>query len=470
MCSGARSCGRPCLPDRVAGSRRAIVVGGGIAGLLAADQLEERGFAVTVLEASERLGGIVRTDRVDRLVLEQGPDSLYFANPAAGRLIERLGLEDQAIESRPGGASILWKGRLHAIPTGTVLAVPTSLRSIARSSLFRRGHALSMALDLVARPGPPDTDITVGYLVRRRLGKAAAERLVGPLLGGISGQDIDELSASAAFPQLLAFEREHGSLIRGARAAAARRSGEPSFLSLRGGMGGLVDALAERLSDTELATGEAAVAIEQAASGWTIDTPKRSLDTDIMVLAIPPTLAADLVRPRTQEAAEALDGIAMRPATLVHLAFADAAPAADPGHGFVVAAREQRVITAATVASTKWPDRAHAGTLLVRASVIGELAPLGTVSDERLIRLVTDDLREILGLRADPSYAAVHRIADAQAIRQPGHLGRVAAARDHLAGVGLIALVGGAYDGPGIPSIFEGVEREVGRLIESASA
>ncbi|MBA2255377.1 MAG: protoporphyrinogen oxidase [Chloroflexi bacterium] len=451
-------------PGSAAPGRAAVVGGGGIAGLLAADQLTECGFAVTLLEASDRLGGIVRTDHADGLLLEQGPDSIHLANPAGQALIRRLGLTDRTVPNRPGGASIFWKGRLHPIPAGTVLGIPTSLRAIARSSLFRRAHALSMALDFVARPGPSDEDVSVGHLVRRRLGTAAADRLVGPLLGGISGQDIDDLSAAAAFPQLLAFEREHGSLIRGARATAARRSGEPPFLSLRDGMGGLVDALVERLGSAELATGEAVVAIERTASGWRVVTAKRSIDADLVVLAVPPTLAGDLVRDVSPDGAAALAGIPMRPAALVHLASIEAGAKHDVGHGFVVAASERRSITAVTVASAKWPDRAPGGTLLLRATVTGKLARSGAVTDDQLTRLVTQDVRSILGLGAEPTFTDVHRIADAQAIRQVGHLERVAAARSELARAGSIALVGGAYDGPGIPSIFEGVEREVERL------
>lgn len=454
----------------------AVVIGGGIAGLLAAERLVGSGVTVTLLEASNRLGGIVRTDHMDGSLLEGGPDGLLASRPATDALIERLGLGRERIEPSAGGSSVLWGGRLHPIPPLTVLGVPSSLAAMARSSLFGARDVARMALDLALPAHASSADVSVGELVRRRLGAAAVERLVGPLVGGINGGDVDRLSVAAAAPQLAAWLRADRSLIRGARRTV--RSGRPPspFVSLRGGMGRLVEALVARLAAAELCTGEAAIGLRRTADGWRVTTDRRELSAALVVLATPPPAAATLLGAAlasagtgASSAAASLRRIAVRPAAIVHLAFSGTTPAFG-GHGFVVAGRERRPITAATVASAKWPGRAPPGIVLIRAYAATDLAGPGGPADDELTRLVVSDVRELLGIRAEPTFSSVHRIPDAQSIREVGHLERVQAARSDLASAGPVAIVGGAFDGPGIPAIAEAVDREVARLLGIAVA
>jgi oxygen-dependent protoporphyrinogen oxidase len=422
--------GSPRLSDAASG--RAVVVGGGVAGLLAAERLLDAGFAVTLLEATTRLGGLLRTEYRDGCLLEHGPDSIVTSKPAGMRLLERLRLLDRTLASGPGGASIAWRDRLHPIPTGTVLGVPTSLRAIARSSLFGRGHALSMALDLVAPSRPLDGDVSVGHLVRRRLGSAAVDRLVGPLLGGISGGDIDELSAAAAFPQLVAWERDHGSLIRGARATAAQRTGASPFLSLHGGMGQLVDALVRRLERAEIALGEPVQRITRGQrTAHRVETTERTLDADVVVLAVVPPGASQLLSDDVPDAGAALAAIATRSTALVHAAFD--ASAVDPmGHGFVVADRERHAITGVTDVSAKWPHRAPPHTTLLRVYLGPDVPSPGETGDARAIEVGLRGLRRFVGVRDDPRFAIVERIPDAMPQPTVGHVERVTRIRAEL--------------------------------------
>ncbi len=201
---------------------------------------------MTILERSPRFGGNLVTERFDGFLLDGGPDSWVASKPHATALARELGLGRSIIGTNEATRRyyIAWEGRLHAVPEGLVLGVPTRLWPLALTRLFSwRGKARMAMEPLVkARRFCGDDDESIADFATRRLGREASERLVAPLLGGISAGDASELSVRASFPQLVAMEREHGSLVRGMRAARAPASatGTPSggaFLALEGGMG-----------------------------------------------------------------------------------------------------------------------------------------------------------------------------------------------------------------------------------------
>jgi protoporphyrinogen/coproporphyrinogen III oxidase len=206
-----------------------VVVGGGIAGLSAAHRAvelaSERGMSLdlTLIEARERLGGTIASERVDGFLVEAGPDSFLSEKPWALALCRRLGVEDRLVrtDDRFRRVFVWHRNRLHPLPDGFQLLAPTALRPFVTSRLFSLPGKLRMALDLVL-PRGCDDDESLGAFVRRRLGAEALERVAQPLVAGIYTADPDDLSLLATMPRFIELERRERSIILGLRRALRR--------------------------------------------------------------------------------------------------------------------------------------------------------------------------------------------------------------------------------------------------------
>src|SRR6059036_3991558 len=238
-----------------------VVIGGGITGLAAAHRAvelaRERSLAVdlTVIEARERLGGTIATERADGFLIEAGPDSFLSEKPWALGLCRRLGVEDRLVRTDDRHRRVfVWRhGRLHPLPDGFQLLAPTKLGPFVTSGLFSWPGKLRMVLDLVLPRGVSD-DESLGAFVRRRLGREALERVAQPLVAGIYTADPDDLSLAATMPRFRELERRDRSVILGLWRAARRapldgtRGGRWSlFVTFKDGMGEMVLRLASRL-------------------------------------------------------------------------------------------------------------------------------------------------------------------------------------------------------------------------------
>jgi oxygen-dependent protoporphyrinogen oxidase len=279
-----------------------LVVGGGITGLVAARALARDGVPVMLAEAGDRLGGKVSTERFDGFTVERGPDSFLATRPAAISLARELGLGDELVGTRdPRAVYIRHRGELVPMPEGLGLVLPTRALPFAKSRLFSWPEKLRMAVDVVSPRRLGTEDVAVGTFLRGRLGDPLVDRLAGPLVGGVYGTPIDELSLDAVVPQLRTAEREHRSLLFAGladgramrRAMAARPAGARSlgvFVSLRGGMDRLTDALvASAISaGADLRTGLGVRALMRAGSGVAARFVDGSLARfDAVVIAAP---------------------------------------------------------------------------------------------------------------------------------------------------------------------------------------
>ncbi|MGH7270121.1 MAG: protoporphyrinogen oxidase [Polyangiaceae bacterium] len=462
---------------------RIAVVGGGITGLSAAYEAMRRArdlgraVKVTVLERSARFGGILTTERASGFLLDGGPDSWVRTKPHATALARELGLGSQIIGENPANRRyfVAYQGRLHAVPDGMVLGAPTKLAPLARSRLFSLRGKLRMAAEVFVPPRAygADGDESIAHFAERRLGREAAERLVAPLLGGISGGDASDLSVHAAFPQLVAMEREHGSLIRGMRAArrareAAGTEGESTFLSLEGGIEELPKALVARLTEGGVDLRASAYVRGMArngAAGWTLRIDGgESLEADAVLLAIPAGAAARLLGEVDPEGAAALGELRQGSTSTVFLGYRSA-DVLHPlgGVGFVVPPAEGRSILACTWVSSKWRGRAPAGHVLVRAFLGGSMAG----SDEEAIDLARGDLRALMGLGAEPVLSRVFRFEQASARMLVGHLGAMRRLKERLAvRVPGVRVAGGGYEGIGIPDCVRQGREAGGGMVE----
>jgi len=363
---------------------------------------------------------------------------------------------------------VAFGGRLHPVPEGLVLGVPTRLLPLAGSRLFSWGGKLRMAFEpfVRARRFEGDDDESIADFAARRLGREAADRLVAPLLGGISAGDASELSVRALVPQLVAMERDHGSLVLGMRAAQKARAASPGaapsgFISLRRGVEALPRAVCADLArrGVSLRTGKAIQAIERAtdaaSAAWTIVAADgERLAADAVVLAVPGGTAARLLAAIEPAAAETLAQIQYGSTATVFLAYRrEAILHPLDAVGFVVPRSLGMPILASTWVSSKWEGRAPAGHVLLRVFFGGAQGhEVLERSDEGLAALARSELRTLMGIEPAPLWSRVFRFERATAQMRVGHLARMRSVHERLARAApALRIVGGGFDGVGIP-------------------
>ncbi|MFG2437164.1 protoporphyrinogen oxidase [Streptomyces sp. NPDC048508] len=452
------------------GSGHVVVVGGGIAGLAAAHRLLGRGFRVTVLEASDRLGGKLLTGEIAGARVDLGAESMLARRPEALALARETGLGDLLQPPATASASLWNRGVLRPMPKGHVMGVPGTASALA-DVLSQEGlRRVERDADL-PRTEVGD-DIAVGAYVAARMGREVVDRLVEPLLGGVYAGDAYRISLRLAVPQLYAAARTHTSLAEAvreiqAKAAAAQQTG-PVFMGIDGGVGRLPLAVAESVTArggeiltgtpvTELRrTGPAGSASdERRGSAWRILAGGRVLHADAVVLAVPAPAAAALLRAEAPAAATELAAVEYASMALVTLAYRSADAALPEGSGFLVPPVDGHTIKASTFASRKWGWIAERNPDLtvLRTSVgrYGETEVLGRPDDD-LVRVSRHDLREATGLDAEPVETRVTRWDDGLPQYPVGHHARVARVREHVGRLPGLAVCGAAYDGVGIPA------------------
>jgi oxygen-dependent protoporphyrinogen oxidase len=486
-----------------AGSGRGgvVVVGGGISGLAAAYEAATGGARVLLVEASDRLGGKVRTEHVDGFVVEAGPDSFISYRPAATELARELGLGAAIIRTNePRAVFIRAGGRLVRMPDGMGLVLPTRVAPFVTTRLFSWPQKLRAGLDVVLPRRLDGADVSIGAFLRARLGPAMVERLADPLLGGIYGAPVDELSLHAVVPQLRDYERDHRSLLlaslaqgRAARArasaarASAARAGAASagagpaggtgspFLSLADGLGSLVDALAASIAgapEAEIRCGTRVTGLARAGARTRVTLSDGTrLVPDAVILAPPAPASAALLADEVPAAAAAIGEIPHGTTGVVTLGYRDAALTRPlPGHGILVAADEPLAVGACTLTSEKWAGRAPDGAILVRAFVPERSAGLLAADDAAVTAAVHADVAALLGLREPPILERVARWREAMPRYTVGHLDRVAAAEAALADRPELLLIGGAFHGVGIPECVTRGRAAGQRALELAGA
>lgn len=483
--------------------KKVIVIGGGVSGLGAAYKVRraaEAGHDVDVLliEKDDRVGGKLLTEVVDedagRFIVDGGSDAFLSAKPAVARIAGLLGIRDEIVPScDENKKTLIVKGRrLIEMPDGVMMFAPTKLLPMATTPLYSWAAKLRMGLDLfIPRKeewAEGDTaqqhDETLEEFVVRRMGRECLDRLAEPLVGGVHASDPSQMSLAATFPNLLEMEQKHGSLVRGFLAQRKqieemKRKHPPKpgakprtfFASFHDGMGYLTAKMAEAIGYDRVRTGVAATAIERLSDGqWNVTLDSGEvLTADAVIVATEVWAAAKAVRSVDERLGELLDTIPCSSSATVPMAFAaEDCPFDTRWFGFLSPLVENRPLLAVTLTSSKWPDRAPAGTVLLRGFVGGPRNQqiLGG-SDEELIETVRAQLVELLGIRSDaqPLFARVFRWNLGMPQYTMGHLDRVDEIEERVGAIEGFALAGGAYRGVGIPNCIEGGERAVSKLL-----
>jgi oxygen-dependent protoporphyrinogen oxidase len=454
--------------------RRIVVIGGGISGLAAANRLVELNpsLDLTLIEASDRLGGTLQTDEHEGFLLERGPDSFISEKPEAVALAKRLGLESRLIETNPDHrrSFIVRNGRLRPVPEGFQLLAPSRIWPFLTTDIFSVMGKARMAADLVLprRTTNGVADESLSSFVRRRLGREALERMAQPMVGGIYTADPETLSLRATLPRFLDMERDHRSLIlamlRKGRAEKGTSGARYSlFLSFDRGMEVLVRALGK----CEVRLNTRVVAIERDQETRIRTDQGDTIYADGIVLAVPAYIAGQLLAEINQPLASQLNQINYASTATINLAYRrDAIRHSLDGFGFVVPFVEKRSLIACTFSSVKFPGRAPENQVLLRAFVGGALQPdMFALDESQMLERVESDLRELLGISRKPLFAKVSKWERSMPQYEVGHLERVAAIENELAQLPNLQLAGNAYRGAGIPDCIRSGETAAERLI-----
>ena len=484
---------------------RTAIIGGGIAGLAAAYELEKArgaGAAVeyTLFESRERLGGSLASEVVDGVVLERGPDSFLSEKPAGAELCRELGLGPDLTPSNDANRKtyIVVRNKLVPLPDGLMFLIPTKLIPTALSGLFSPATKIRMALELLHPPRPSEHDESVASLVERHFGTEAVNRLADPLLSGIYGGDATQLSARTVLPKMVEMEAKHGSLTRGmlaahkemrARMAEARkngatgggqggqRPGQPAgprsiFTTLRGGLQQLVDALEAKLNPAWVRKSTAVDGLERAGGGWRLNAGAAAT-YDSVIVASQAWVAGKLLSEVDAALGEELRAIPYSSSITVNLVYDEAKLGELPeGFGFLVPAVEGRAMLACTFVHRKFVGRTPPGKAVLRAFLGGARnEALLDESDAVLAATVRRELSEILGARVagiqiEPEATQVSRWHRAMAQYAVGHQERMKRIAARVAELPGLKLAGNAYDGIGIPDCIRTGRKAAKELVE----
>lgn len=476
----------PAMPQ--AAPAAALVVGGGISGLLSARELSAAGHAVTVLEASDRWGGCVGSHRLAGLTLDSGAESFATRTDAVSGLIAELGLAGRIVAPRPGGAWVQLPEGPRELPRTGVLGIPANpWDPEVRRSLGLAG-SLRASLDrfLPASVGGAAEVTSVSDLVKKRMGSRVLERLVSPVVGGVHSADPGMLDVDMVAPGLRAGLRKHGSLAaavsaqrRGAAVTAGRSPAKAgsAVAGLEGGMHTLVSALVVDLRNrgVRLLPGTAASGVARTADGWRVTAGGETYDAGLLAIAVEGPAAVGLLEGAVPgiSGSAPLSGPDVRLVTLVlDKSGLDARPR---GTGVLVAPQTPGIeAKALTHATGKWDWLAAAagpGRHVLRLSY-GRVDGLGLQSggpgtEEDLLKAALRDAANLLGVplsRHDVVDWDVVRWKGSLPFAAVGHRARVAAVREACTAAGGLALVGGWVAGNGLAAVVADTREQISRL------
>ncbi len=462
-------------------NRSVTIIGGGISGLVAAFDLQRAGWSVTVHEASDRFGGKIWSSPVGDRMVDAGPDTFLARVPEGRQLCEDLGLADQLTSPvAPVPAYFHRDGKLHRLPTGTVLGVPTDLDALAESGLVSPEGVARAALDLELDATPIDGDISVGEYFRARMGDEVTNRLIDPMIGGINASDIDRLSLASASPQIARAAASHRSIIEGLRAALAGVGAtlgsqkpadgdtpDPVFFGLPGGIASLTDALVAALADSNLLLNSPITDLAALAAAGSAP--------DHVIIATPTPAAARLLQTVAPTAADLLDQIEYSSVAQVTIEIAKSAVGESSwqhgldASGILFPRVDGTIITAATFFSTKWAhyDRPETALIRMTSGRFGDTRALD-LDDDQLVQTLFGELSSVIDIDGSPIATRVHRWIDALPQYTPGHAQRVADIGASLAAEAPNhTLIGAPYQGIGIPACV-GLARDVAQQLIDA--
>lgn len=437
-------------------SKHVVVIGGGISGLACAYRLRALGVPVVLFEAAPRAGGLMGTVEKDGFRFESGPQS-FQGTPLLTQLLRDLGLENELVQAdQRSPRYILRRGRMQKIAM--------SPQALLASSFLTPRSRWKIASEAFRRTKPPTDEESLANFVRRKFGHEILEYLVSPFVSGVYAGDPEKLSLRAAFPSLEEWEREYGSVIRGAMKARKKNGGSkpPALCSFRRGIATLPAALAAALGD-ELKPGTPVAAIARASSnnrGYEVRLQNQAsggIRAAAVVLAAPAYAASHMVRALNESLADTLSGIAYASVVVYGAGYYDKQAVLPPqGFGVLIPRSEKHRTLGIVWNSSLFPERAPRGQFAV-TSFLGGATDHNLLerSDAEIAAITEKDSATILGITGSPIVSGLWRHAKALPQYNLGHGHVVKSLRDAERVIPGLFFSGNYLEGPSIGKCVE---------------
>lgn len=460
--------------------KNVVVIGGGITGLTASYYLQkyakEQGLnlKVTLIEASHRLGGKIQTVVRDGFVIERGPDSFLERKLSATKLATEVGIADQLVNNSSGKSYVLVKERLHPMPGGSIMGIPTQIAPFITTGLFSLTGKLRAAGDFILPRSKATEDQALGAFFRRRLGDEVVENLIEPLLSGIYAGDIDQLSLMSTFPQFYQVEQKYRSLVLGMKKSTpaspkvkSNSSKKGIFLTLKHGLQSLVDAIEAKLEPNSVRKGCKVEVINKLENGYELEINNdEKLKADSIIIATPHHVTHSMLS--SYSFISPLKEMSATSVATVALAFPKEAIEKDiDGTGFVVSRNSDYTITACTWTHKKWPHSTPNGKALLRCYVgrAGDEAVVD-LSDDQIVKIVLEDLNKTMNITANPDFVVISRWKDSMPQYTVGHKQRIEVVKNKLTEeLPGVFLAGSSFEGLGLPDCIDQGEAAVEKVL-----
>ncbi len=431
--------------------------------MAAAYYAKQAGAHVTLYEASDRIGGKIKTVYRDGFVLECGPDGYMARKPTLTDLITELGLDDDLVRSMTGTSYIYVRNQLRQMPAGSVMGIPTKFWPMVKTDLFTWRGKLRAGMDLVLPRVYAGSDISLDTFFRARLGSEVVEAMIEPLLSGIYNGTLDDMSIESTFPQFITIEQKTRSLILGMKAltppvqAGVKPREAGKFLALGQGLGVLIEALRPSIDRLCLGTRVAAVRPHEVVlEDGTVES------FDGIVLATSPNALGPLLG---LPEAERLSSLKRTSSITVLAAFEKADVEALDGTGYVIAKGEGNALTACSWMHKKWPHMAPENKALLRVYIGSAFVPdLLTESDETIADFALRELRKIQHV-GTPLFTKVERHVDTMPQYEVGHKQYVRAFEETMSSLDGIEACGAILHGVGLPDCVDSAKQAVTRIM-----
>jgi oxygen-dependent protoporphyrinogen oxidase len=385
--------------------KKVCIVGGGIAGLVAAFLLRQKGFEVPLFEKSNRVGGNIQTVKIDGYTIEYAANSL-LKSPRLVDLIHTLNLEGEVTAANAANK------KRYVLQRGALKSLPMVLAKMAANDFFSWRAKLRLLKEPFVKSKSPENE-SVADFFERRLGREIVERAADPFIAGIYAGNPENLSVKSAFPRLYELERDYGSLLVGSLRSKTEKADKnfPRTFSFRNGVQTLTDKLAEGLGET-MSTNTEVERIEKTTTGkWLVKTNFGESIFDAFVISTPAEAAAKLIEDMDADLSQQLRKIYYPPVAMVFFGVKKENIARNlDGFGFLVPSSERRNILGTIWNSAVFANRAPAGYELLTTFVGGARnAELFEKSDDELYAIVYEELKSILGLREKPDFTHLKR-------------------------------------------------------------
>ena len=456
-------------------AKKIVIIGGGISGLATAYSLEERAkregksVSITLLEKKNQIGGNILTERVGDFLIEGGPDCFLSEKPWAIQLCEKLGIADRLLctNDEYRKTYIYWKGRLRELPEGIMLMIPTRFIPLLKSNLFSLAGKFRMGMELFIPKRKSGGDESLSEFVRRRLGQEIVERVAEPLVAGVHAENPDTMSIKSRFPRFVQMEEEYGSLIKGMLTKRRRmlnsENGKPKwtmFMTLKNGLDELPLTIVKALKMTTIITNKEVSEINKV-SGYKIYLKNGdTIDADVVIFATPSYETGRLLRVLNSSISDQLITIPYVSTATISLAYKkDSISHPMNGFGFLVPRVENRRIMGASWVSRKFSYRTPDDSILIRCFIGGSRnEELVSLDDKDMLKMIKEELKDIMGISAEPILTRIYRWEKAMPQYTIGHDERVSRIEESILKYPDIFVTGSAYRGGGISECIKNAQ------------